>query len=341
MKTLQAKRTLNSAWDVRLDDYVIALQWSTRGAVLAAGLSQGSVVLLDAETGQPRQTFDAHAGGLLSLRWSPDGSLLVTGGQDGRARIWDSKGKLIHEMSGGAAWVEHLSWSPDGSRLATTAGRIVRLWTSEGVIVGELPPHSSTVAGVTWRGDGRKFATISYGNLCLWRGDRLSSLPEKMEWKGSLIAIEWSPNGQVIACGCQDASVHVWYAKNGKDLEMTGYPIKVRALSWDGSSRYLATGGSSDVTVWDFTGRGPAGSTPIVMESHKDFISVLAFQHNGPLIASGARDGTIRLWDVGAPKTPPARGRHVGEVTNITWNDDDDAFATSDANGHIAAWSVE
>src|SRR6266446_5493622 len=34
-------------------------------------------------------------------------------------------------------------------------------------------------------------------------------------------------------------------------------------------------------------GKGPWGSKPLMLEAHEDFLSPLAFQHAGPLLASG------------------------------------------------------
>ena len=44
---------------------------------------------------------------------------------------------------------------------------------------------------------------------------------------------------------------------------MSGYSTKVRELSWHANSRFLATGGGPAVVVWDFSGKGPAGSKPV------------------------------------------------------------------------------
>lgn len=67
-------------------------------------------------------------------------------------------------------------------------------------------------------------------------------------------------------------------------------------LAWDASSRYLATGGSDSVVVWDCSGKGPEGCKPATLQSHEDLISCLAFQPVGDILASGGRDGNLMLW---------------------------------------------
>ena len=47
---------------------------------------------------------------------------------------------------------------------------------------------------------------------------------QKFEWKGSLISLELSPDGDVVACGSQDNSIHFWRRSTGEDSMMSGYP---------------------------------------------------------------------------------------------------------------------
>ncbi|HMP41901.1 MAG TPA: WD40 repeat domain-containing protein, partial [Roseiflexaceae bacterium] len=68
-------------------------------------------------------------------------------------------------------------------------------------------------------------------------------MKRKFEWKGSVLVLAVSLDGKYIAAGAQNASVHFWICRDGTDLEMSGYPRKVRELAWDSSSSYLATGG--------------------------------------------------------------------------------------------------
>jgi hypothetical protein len=56
---------------------------------------------------------------------------------------------------------------------------------------------------------------------------------------------------------------------------MSGYPTKIRELSWHANSRSLATAGGPSVVVWDFSGKGPAGSKPISLDHHKKFLTQL------------------------------------------------------------------
>ena len=58
---------------------------------------------------------------------------------------------------------------------------------------------------------------------------------------------------------------------------MSGYPFKPSALAFDKSGTYLATGGSETVTIWNFEGEGPEGTTPLILSHHREPLTSLTF----------------------------------------------------------------
>lgn len=122
---------------------------------------------------------------------------------------------------------------------------------------------------------------------------------------------------------------------------MSGYLTKVRELSWDATSRYLATGGSSIIIVWDCTGKGPAGTRPIELEAHDALLSALEYQHRGNLLASGCQNGLVCVWDPRKRQTPLGTFQLEAATTQVRWSPDDHAVAASSANGLVRMLSVD
>jgi WD40 repeat protein len=150
----------------------------------------------------------------------------------------------------------------------------------------------------------------------------------------------WSPDGNSIATGDQDATVHFWITQTGQDLQMYGYPTKVRELSWDGTSRYLATGGSPTVTIWDCSGKGPEGRRPIELKGHATYLSVLAFQHRGRVIASASTNGTLMFWQIDRPKQPLLQVSLGSGISQLAWSPDDQLVAVGTEAGGITIYSA-
>jgi WD40 repeat protein len=105
---------------------------------------------------------------VLEARFSRDGELLVTCGQDSEARIFSPRGDLLRVLPGGASWVEHVAWSPVGDRFATASGRKVRVWSRDGEPFAETEELPSTVTAIAWARSGAELAATAYGGVHIW-----------------------------------------------------------------------------------------------------------------------------------------------------------------------------
>lgn len=338
MPPLSPRAALPEGWRFAAGDYVVGVDWAHGGRRCAVGCGAGAVHVLGAD-GARQWRIDAHEGGLCDLAWQPGGDLLATAGQDGFARLWRVGAVApVATLGGGGAWVEHLAWSPDGRTLATTSGRVARLWEADGAPRMETPAHPSTVAGVRWGRKGERFVTIAYGGATVWdaaRGASAASLP----WKGSLIALAWSPDEKVVACGSQDCSVHFWRLTTGRDSEMTGYPLKPRALGWDSTSSLLATAGDTAALLWDFS-KGPEGTRPIELKRHELPLTALAFAPRRCALVTGAQDMGVILWEPRRSTKPVAFAFLEGEVTSLAWRADQSMLLAADSVGTVAALHI-
>jgi WD40 repeat protein len=361
---------LEPRWRADLDGHhIVGLRWAPDGATLAAATADGPIGLFDADDGRWRHTLAGHALGTLALAWHPAGAVLASGGQDGKLRLWDAAdGVLRTAVDGGGAWVERLAWSPVAMAqapvargrnapapaappqqgvaiLATAAGKTLRLWDAHGLLLREYRDHPSTIADIAWRpGVDRNsgaplLAAATYGGITL-RRPHSDEAAGRFDWKGSTLVISWSPDGRYIATGDQDSTVHFWIARTGQDLQMWGYPTKVRELAWDHTSRFLATGGGAVVTVWDCSGKGPEGTRPLQLDLHTEQLTGLAFQHRGPLLASGCAEGLVAIWNVGRSRRPMATFRVSGGVSQIAWSPDDRTLAVGSESGDLVALPI-
>ena len=325
-------------WSSSLGDPVAQLSWSPDGSRLGAGGVDGRAAILDANDGRLLHGFTAHEGGLFRAAFSPAEDLFATSGQDGEAKLWDPlTGKLLHSLKSGAAWVEQLAWSPRGGWLAVGAARKLRLWHPGRGIVHESADHRSTVAALAWRPDGQRVAAACYAGAEVWDAEAGTHV-ETLPWKTSLIALAWSPDGRWMVGGTQEQSVQIWELpfRPGEELAMSGYAAKVRELAWHFSGRYLATGGGEPVMVWDCAGKGPAGSTPRILEGHAGKVAALDYQRAGHLLASGAQDASVFLWSAGKSSAPLRQFRLSDAVTDVKWSPDGKRVAIGCRDGTIA-----
>jgi len=98
---------------------------------LAAGDQDGDIHLWDLASAKALHTLSGHAGLVLRLAFSPDGTRLASGSFDRLAKIWDvNTGDEIFSLYGNASNVFGVSFSPDGGQLATAgADGSIRTYT--------------------------------------------------------------------------------------------------------------------------------------------------------------------------------------------------------------------
>jgi WD40 repeat protein len=331
---------LTQVWNASIEDHPTGLAWSPDGTLLATCAVSGPIHVYDAARGSQIWSDKGHGFGTASLSWSADGTLLATGGQDGLCRVWDAKtGTPLHALDCAGEWVEHVAYNPLGGTpksrhlLATASGRFVRLWAPNGDLLRTYGPHPSTVAALQWKPGTQELLSAAYGALSMWQPSKDEPL-KRYEWKGSILSIACSPDGRYIATGDQDSTIHFWQTKTGRDLQMSGYPAKVRELAWEATSCFLASGGSDVVTIWNCT-KSPAGTRPTALEGHEGLLSALAYQRRGRLLLSGAQDGLILLWDP-TRKTEPLAMRNLDAgIALVAWSPNDARIAVGSAQGHI------
>ncbi len=337
--------SLEAVWSRRLNDCILTMDFSSCGSYLAAAEASGRVVIYQISSGKPLSSMDAHGFGTTSVAFQPGSTLLATAGQDGKARLWNAlEGQLLHTLEAGATWVERVAWSPSGLYLATAAGKALRLWNPDGSLHSSAPAHNSTIADLEWMPATARYpadvlAYCGYGGLVFWRPD-LGHAYKSYDYKGSMLKIRWSPNACFIGTGNQDASMQFFVLPEGiegpsRDLVMWGYRTKILHMTWDPKSRFLATGGSSTIVLWDCSGKGPAGSKPGLLDFHMRLISGLAWQANGPLLASGCEEGLLALWNPARQDRPIATDHLGASISQILWSPQDHFVAAATEDGDL------
>ncbi|MCY4257757.1 MAG: hypothetical protein OXE04_05635 [bacterium] len=285
-------------WRLLLDDYMSVLEVSPSRHEAVAGSLGGDVVLINTDEGSS-MALEHHEMGALCAAWAADGSRLAVGGQDGYVRIYDQAGVPTGVVAV-SAWVTALAWSSEAPMLAIGAGRHLVIADHEGAVLHDFDEQPSTVTAVVWSADGTRVGAAAYGGVD-WHdvaGER-SGRGRRFHWRGSLLALVLSPDGKWACAGAQDATVHLWKLWSGKELSMSGYPSKIERLAFRHDSRWLAVACLEELTVWDFGGNGPSGTTPASASGHDKHIEALAWDPSGAHIATGGGDGRIIVW--GAP----------------------------------------
>ena len=340
-------------WATALDDYVIDLAWSPDGSLLAAASAAGPVWLFASADGAKSHLLPGHDMGTNAIAFAPmsqraegggQNPILATGGQDGAVKFWDAAaGQHVATAKLGTDWVEHLAWttvSGGGSMLVAAAGRKLALINPDGSIRHQFKPAPKTITAFAWLPSSvvspppsATLAVAYFGGVCLWDAGDFSAKKE-YEYNNGIHALVWSPDGKWLVSGNQDPSVHLWVPAANEELQMSGYETKVKHLSFDHSSHWLATGGGRDACIWDCSGEGPEGREPAMLP-HDAPVCAIAFQNSHGLLATASQDGVVMLWSP-ERKTPlRATVKMPAAATKLLWSPDDRLLAIGSEKGAV------
>jgi len=184
------------------------------GGLLAAGDSDGLVVLWDTREDAQVHAWPAHTAVVYALAFRPGGATLLTGGDDGFVRLWSVPGgEPLWEAAVEGPRVASLAYSPDGSRFAAGDDQQVQIWDAD-----------------------------SHGLLATCRGHR-----------GSVESCAFSPDGTRLVSGGADRTVRVWEVASGQEiLAFYAHDTVLRFVTFtaDGT-RILSADRDGVVRVWE------------------------------------------------------------------------------------------
>lgn len=219
---------------------------------------QGGSRLIRLPLGDELASFEKYARG---ISFSPDNRVLAIHNPHHGIQLWDINTMTVMiELTVEKSFQRNLMFSSDGKLFITHGERYrTQIWdlTTEREI---SPPDIKNAITVAFSDDGKFFALKHSDGLELWNVT-LNGLEKHKEF--TYFNTE-GPDSKII------------FSPDGKIL------LYINRAAWRNS-----------IKLWDID----TGSDIGTLDGHALGIESLVFSHDGRILASGSRDGTILLWD--------------------------------------------
>lgn len=310
------------------------------GDTAAVTLGDGSVAWI--ADGADTRTTRVHAGAILSACRHPDGTAIVSGGDDGRVCRIAPAGETTELGRFERKWVEHLVASPASGLIVAGVGKEAVAWTRGATAPSHRYAVGSTIGGLALEAKGRQLGIAHYHGATLVYGTNPNSGRIALNWVGSHLACTMSPDGRYLLTALQETGLHGWQLPELRDMRMSGYVAKTRSFSWNRRAKWLATSGDAQAILWSFEGKnGPMGKAPQMLAERKgSLVTQVAFHPKDDVLAVGYSDGVValaRLADEGTLLIDSG-GAYV---TTLAWNDTGTRLGWGGEDGRVGLLNMD
>jgi WD40 repeat protein len=274
-----------------------------------------------------------HGGGILCA--ACDGARLVIGGDDGKLVALDAKSEVaLLATDAKRRWIDNVALHPDGA-FAWSAGKTAFVRSGRGEEKSFDAP--STVGGLAFAPKGLRLAVAHYNGVSLWFPN-MAAKPEVLEWAGSHLGVTFSPDNKFLVTAMHEPALHGWRLADTRHMRMTGYPGRVRSMSWSAGGKALATSGADSVIMWPFASKdGPMGKEPAMLAPLQARVSAVACHPKQDILAAGYSDGTILMVRLTDGAEILVRRNGGAQVAALAWNSKGAllAFAAEDGDAGL------
>jgi WD40 repeat protein len=147
----------------------------------------------------------------------------------------------------------------------------------------------------------------------------------------------FSPNGMYIVTAAIDGSVWLWNATSFRvEARWHGHQDVVTEVAFDATGdRAVTASADGSAIVWRVA---PQLRTIQLVSPTSVRIDAAAFSPDGTIVATGAFDGTLTLWDAATGAVKATLQGHKDRVSTAAFSPTGAALATGSSDGTVRIW---
>lgn len=315
-------------------------EFNPEGDQVAIAYKGGRALVISVVTGEVLANLVGHEDEVLFVRFTLDGSRVVTASADGTARLWSvltgDELRILDHRSGGepvrvflartdvvgpeGSYIATGPLSGDGNLLVTSSGFSAWLWDlNSGALIAQFE-HPYPVWDAAFSSDGTEVVTASLDGVArVWDLASKSTIEEYGEFGSgfetrpsdqAMLQATFDRSGRWLLTGYLSGSVSLWERGVSTPIDQTMWHSgKVVDIGFSADGRQFLTAGDQTVRIFDVD---PFLSSTLYRGS---LISSANFSPDGSLVITAEQDGTASVFSVVSGLPLVSFTGH----TNIVW----------------------
>ncbi|CAF4570251.1 unnamed protein product [Rotaria sp. Silwood1] len=164
--------------------------------------------------------FYGHTQEVCGLKWSPDKSILASGGNDNRLFLWSKSqsSQPLHSFKDHIAAVKAIAWSPHQHGLLASGGgaadRHIRFRSSLTCQTSSIYDTGSQVCQLLWSKNSLNELASTHGvtqnHIIIWKYPTMEPLAKLEGHRQRVLYLAMSPDGESIVTGSGDETLRFW-----------------------------------------------------------------------------------------------------------------------------------
>jgi WD40 repeat protein len=320
----------------REHDRLWSAAFSPGGETLVTGSLNKSIRIWSLQSGEVVRVLQGYTNGIKGVTWAGPGRIFA-GSDDGCVRLWSKD-----EAAPVACQEVHRSliWAVDSNphaQLAASASddtSIAVFDLSSRVVVGRLEGHSYAVTAVSFAPGGDELFSGGVDSMVFrWSIAQRHAIKS---WcaPGRIWAVKCSPDGSLVAAGCDDGTLHILDARElvpRRSIRVSGV---ARKLAWHPTAHCLAVVAEEEgIVICNVDGNRQS-----IIPKPDQSLADVSFIADGEYLACGARDGTVYLWRVSDGSLVQVQKKHTARIWSLSYDSVTDTLATASEDESIWLW---
>ncbi len=283
-----------------------------------------------------------HAVTVTALSFSPNGKHIVTGAEDGKARLWSIShiSKTIIEDNLRSAIVA-VCFSTDGKQIALNNSFNINIRntsnkTSPSIEIPLNPGLFPNIDQVVFSSNNSFLLTYGYSGISIVN---VKNAQIRIIKKEATNICCFSPNGNMVV---NDTSEHNIQIRRVIDSELItqlqGHRSQVHLLAFSPDGTHLVSGSmDGTVRIWNMQDY----STIAILKNHVGGVTCLCISPDGKLVATGSLDGVVHIWSMQDGEELARLKRQRVAPSSMAFSPDSSLLLVNDRYAYTSLWQMD